>query len=125
VWVGADPAPAAADAPNAQETAAAERQRAWQELARFGPPELKPLLEALEAAWQDGDLPMPEQAFELEGPRGDVLAQVELAWPEKLLAVVSDPVDAEAFKAAGWRCWSLEDPPGPTAAALREALRPS
>jgi len=54
-----------------------------------------------------------------------VLAQAELAWPEQLLAVVSDPVDAEAFTAAGWRCWSLEDPPGSTAAALGDALRPS
>ena len=124
VWVAADPAPSAADDPNAQETAAAERQRAWQELARFAPPELKPLLESLEAAWQDGDLPMPEQAFELEGPRGDVLAQAALAWAEPQLAVVSDSEDAEAFTAAGWRCWLLEDPPGPTAAALREALTP-
>ena len=125
VWVAADPAPAAADDPGAQQTAAAERERAWRELGRFALPEVKPLLEALEAAWQDGDLPMPEQAFELEGPRRDVLAQAELAWPEQRLAVVGDPEDADAFAAAGWRCWTLEDPPGSTAAALADALRPS
>jgi len=111
VWVAADPAKAG-------------RQRAWQDLGRFAPAEAQPLLEALEAAWQDTDHPLPEQAFELEGPRGDVLAQAELAWPEQRLAVVSDPVDAEAFTAAGWRCWSLEDPPGSTAAALAEAVAP-
>jgi DEAD/DEAH box helicase domain-containing protein len=122
VWVAADPAPAAAGGPGALETAAAERERAWQELGRFALPEVKPLLEALEETWQDGDLPLPEQAFELEGPRSDVLAQAELAWPEPQLAVVSDPVDAEAFTAAGWRCWTLEDPPGQIAASLREAL---
>jgi DEAD/DEAH box helicase domain-containing protein len=125
VWVGADPAKGAPDAPGGPDSAAAERQRAWKELGRFAPAEAQPLLEALEAAWQDTDRPLPEQAFELEAPRGDVLAQAELAWPEQLLAVVSDRVDAEAFKAAGWRCWSLEDPPGSTAAALGAALRPS
>ena len=58
-------------------------------------------------------------------PRRDVLAQAELAWPEQRLAVVSDPVDAEAFTAAGWRCWTLEDSPGRTATALSEALTSS
>ena len=125
VWVTADPAMAAPDGRAAAESAAAERQRAWQELGRFAAAEAQPLLEALEAAWRDSDRPLPEQAFELEGPRRDVLAQAELAWPEQRLAVVNDPVDAEAFTAAGWRCWSLEDPPGSTAAALGDALRPS
>ena len=35
---------------------------------------------------------------------------------------VIDPADGEAFSAAGWRCWSLEDPPGTTAAALSEVI---
>ena len=122
VWVATGPAKAAPDGRAAAESAAAERQRAWQELGRFAPAEVQPLLEALEAAWQDTDHPLPEQAFELEGPRGDVLAQAELAWPEERLAVVSDLVDAEAFTAADWRCWALEDSPGSTAAALAEAL---
>ncbi|MFM9088916.1 MAG: DUF1998 domain-containing protein, partial [Cyanobium sp.] len=122
VWVAADPAKGAPDAPGGPDSAAAERQRAWKELGRFAPAEAQPLLEALEATWQDSDRPLPEQAFELEGPRRDVLAQAELAWPEQRLAVVSDPVDAEAFTAAGWRCWSLEDPPVSTATALAEVL---
>ena len=125
VWVADDPAKTALDGRAAAESAAAERQRAWQELGRLAPADVQPLLQALEAAWQDTGCPLPELAFELEGPRGDVLAQAELAWPEQRLAIVSDPVDAEAFTAAGWRCWSLEDPPGTTAAALRDAVRPS
>jgi DEAD/DEAH box helicase domain-containing protein len=125
VWVAADPAKAAPEGPGAPETEAAEWQRAWQDLGRFAPADLQPLLQAVEAAWQATDLLLPEQAFELEGPRGDVLAQAELAWPEHRLAVVSDPVDATAFTAAGWRCWSVEDPPAATATALREALSPS
>jgi DEAD/DEAH box helicase domain-containing protein len=95
------------------------------QVCRFAPAEVQPLLQALETLWKDAALPLPEQAFELEGPRCDVLAQAELAWPDQQLAVVSDPVDAEAFTAAGWRCWSVEDPPAATATALREALTPS
>jgi DEAD/DEAH box helicase domain-containing protein len=125
VWVGAGPAKAAPEGSGAPDTAAVERQRAWQELGRFAPAEAQPLLEALEATWKATDQPLPEQAFELEGPRGDVLAQAELAWPDYKLAVVIGPGDAAAFAATGWRCWSLEDPPDATAAALREALAPS
>jgi DEAD/DEAH box helicase domain-containing protein len=125
VWVAAEPAKAPPEGPGAPETAAAEGQRAWQALGRFAPADLQQLLQALEAAWQDTDRLLPEQAFELEGPRGDVLAQAEIAWPVQHLAVVSDPDDAEAFTAAGWCCWSVEDPPDATAAALGEALSPS
>jgi len=125
VWVAADPAKGAPDGPGVPGTAAAGRQRAWQELGRFAPAEAQPLLEALEAAWPDTDPPLPEQAFELEGDRGDVIAQAELAWPDYKLAVVIDTADAAAFAATGWRCWSVEDPPDTTAAALMEALSPS
>ncbi|MFM8937093.1 MAG: Zn-binding domain-containing protein, partial [Vulcanococcus sp.] len=70
VWVTADPTKAALDGTTAPESATAGRQRAWQELGRFAPAEAQTLLEALKAAWQDTDHPLPEQAFELEGPRG-------------------------------------------------------
>jgi DEAD/DEAH box helicase domain-containing protein len=125
VWVAPDRSTAGDESSGVASPAAAEQQRAWQELCRFAPAEVQPLLQALETLWKDAALPLPEQAFELEGPRCDVLAQAELAWPDQQLAVVSDPVDAEAFTAAGWRCWSVEDPPAATATALREALTPS
>ncbi|KAF0655143.1 helicase family protein with metal-binding cysteine cluster [Cyanobium sp. Copco_Reservoir_LC18] len=125
VWVAAEPANAAPEGPGAPETAVAASQQAWQALSRFAPADVQPLLQALEAAWQGTDRPLPEQAFELEGPKGDVIAQAELAWQDQRLAVVIESVDAEAFTAAGWRCWSVEDPPAATAAALMEALPPS
>ena len=119
VWVGAT-APAAGA--SAQQAAVAEQQRAWKELSGLAPPQAQPLLEALAALWQGADLPLPEQAFELAGARGEVLAQAELAWPDQQLAVLVDPADAGPFTAADWRCWWLHDPPGSTAAAVREAL---
>jgi len=122
VWVAAGAGSNAGDAGVAQAAADAERQRAWTDLSRTSPPQALPLLEALAAAWAGTDLPLPEQAFELEGSRGEVLTQAELAWPEQELAVVMDGVDGEALTAAGWRCWSLEDPPDGTTAAIRAAL---
>jgi DEAD/DEAH box helicase domain-containing protein len=103
---------------------AAERQGAWQELIRLAPQPAKPLLNALATALQASDHPMPEPGFELEGSRGEVLAMAELAWPDQQLAVVQ-PADAGAFTAAGWQCWSLEDPPETTATAIRQALASS
>ena len=105
------------------EAAAAQRLSAWQELIELAPPEVPPLLEALAALAASEELALPEQPYELEGARGDVLAQAELGWPDQRLAVV-DPGDASAFSAAGWSCWSLEDPPAVTAAAIQQALRP-
>jgi DEAD/DEAH box helicase domain-containing protein len=101
-----------------------ERKGAWAELIRLAPQQAKPLLNALATALQASDHPMPEPGFELEGSRGEVLAMAELAWPDQQLAVV-EPADAGAFTAAGWQCWSLEDPPETTAPAIRQALASS
>jgi len=122
VWVNLQVGSQTADQASAQGEATAIRQRAWQDLNRYAAEPALPLLDALCAAWRDSDLPLPEQAFELEGSRGEVLAQAELAWPEQRLAVVMESVDAEAFGGAGWCCWALEDPPADVASAIHQAL---
>ena len=129
-WGGAEESPAIdppqvwipRDSEASADGGTAERQRAWQELIRLSPQAAVPLLEALALALESGDHPLPEQPFELEGSRGEVLAQAELAWPGQLLAVAVDPADIQTFTAAGWRCWSLEDPSEVIAAAVGEAL---
>ena len=68
------------------------------------------------------DLPLPEAGYELEGNKGEVVAEAELAWPEQKLAVVMQPEDAEAFEQAGWRCWLIDDSPDATAQAILDAL---
>jgi DEAD/DEAH box helicase domain-containing protein len=122
VWIPTQNGPGANAGEASASAAEAEQQRAWQELSRLSPEVALPFLEALAAAFQAPEHPLPEQPFELEGPKGDVLAQAELAWPDQRLAVVMDPEDLEAFTTAGWRCWSLEDPPDDTAAAIGAAL---
>jgi DEAD/DEAH box helicase domain-containing protein len=121
VWINRDSGSACGGGASEQDAAAAERQRGWQELIRLSPQGAVPLLEALAAELQGMDQPLPEQAFELEGGRGQVLAQAELAWPDQQLAVL-DSDDTHVFMAAGWRCWSLEDPPEAIATAVRQAL---
>ncbi len=122
VWVPAGPGSGARDGASEQAASAAERQRAWQELSRLSPLTALPLLEALASELQTTEYPLPEQAFELEGPRGEVLAQAELAWVDHRLAVALNPSDVQALTAAGWRCWALEDPASVTAAAVHDAL---
>jgi DEAD/DEAH box helicase domain-containing protein len=60
--------------------------------------------------------------YELAGSKGEVLAEAELAWPEQRLAVILNPEDTEPFEAAGWRCWSIDDPPEALANAILAAL---
>jgi DEAD/DEAH box helicase domain-containing protein len=123
VWIAQNTSSGPAGGSGSGSPTEMECQRAWQELKRFSPEAALPLLDALATGPQDPSAPLPEQAFELEGRKGDVLAQAELAWPDQHLAIVMHPDDLEAFTAAGWRCWSLKDPPESTAASLREALR--
>ena len=55
-----------------------------------------------------GGVPAPEVGFELCGEDGVVLAEAELAWPERQIAVLwpDEPEPAEFFARAGWRTLS-------------------
>jgi DEAD/DEAH box helicase domain-containing protein len=57
-------------------------------------------------------LPAPESVpFELCGPRGDIIAQAELAWEEYRMAFVyaDDKQSQRAFAEAGWTVRHVED----------------
>lgn len=86
------------------------------------------LLGALQPVILKDSLSLPELGYELEGPKGEVLAEAELAWPDQQLAVILDADQRPCFEAAGWRCWSIEDPPDLnavdiTAASIIDALQ--
>ena len=99
-----------------------EQSQAWNALTELGHPSGMPLLNALRAALHDQQRELPEVGYELAGLKGEVLAEAELAWPEQQLAVILNPDDAEPFEAAGWRCWSIDDPPEALANAIVAAL---
>ena len=86
------------------------------------------LLGALQPVILKDALSLPELGYELDGPKGEVLAEAELAWPDQQLAVILDADQRPCFEAAGWRCWSIEDPPDLnavdiTAASIIDALQ--
>ena len=117
-------AAAAAQTPTAQPQEAI----AWQELIRFAHPSCQSLLSALQPVIFKNALSLPELGYELEGPKGEVLAEAELAWPNQQLTVILDEDQRPCFEAAGWRCWSIEDPPDLnavdiTAASIINALQ--
>lgn len=56
-------------------------------------------------------MPVPEVGFELAGDRGAVIAEAELAWPDRRIAILL-PVQggsAAAFAGAGWRVFDSDD----------------
>jgi hypothetical protein len=65
--------------------------------------------------------------YDFLGDDGTVLAQAEVAWPEKRIALLSKDgmEDASAFDSAGWRALPLDDIRDGNASALfqRESRR--
>ncbi|MEX6775233.1 DEAD/DEAH box helicase [Limnospira fusiformis] len=53
--------------------------------------------------------PLPQAGYELLSDRGSVKAIGELAWEETQIVVTLTPEDNEAFIAAGWRSYLVED----------------
>jgi len=55
--------------------------------------------------WSVLSLPVPEAGFELTGPAGRVIAEAELAWSERKVAVILAEQQewTAAFEAEGWR----------------------
>ena len=72
----------------------------WEEAMNLVAPELRPAMEQ----WSALSLPVPEAGFELTGPAGRVIAEAELAWSERKVAVMlADQQEwTAAFEAEGW-----------------------
>ncbi len=96
---------------------------AWQQLIKFADPQCLPLLESLRTAWNGDPFPLPELGYELEGAKGEVLAQAEMAWPNQQLAITLQTDDRASFESAGWNSWTIADPPDQIVHALLNALQ--
>tara|TARA_Y100001968_G_scaffold330354_1_gene381996 strand:+ start:7733 stop:14215 length:6483 start_codon:yes stop_codon:yes gene_type:complete len=94
----------------------------WLEISSLISRECRPILDAIQELNRDQSVSLPEAFFELEGKKGEVIAQAELAWPEKKLAVVTQIDDVNAFEQAGWRYWSIDNSPDEIARAIIEAF---
>ena len=73
----------------------------WEEAMELTAPELRPAMEQ----WSALGLPVPEAGFELIGQAERVIAEAELAWPDRRVAVLR-PEQLEwttLFTDAGWK----------------------
>ena len=84
------------------------------------------LLEYREGMWpvfeelRGAGWPAPSMGVDVAGESGEVLAQPEVAWPERRIALltVEGAGDGPALEAAGWRVFQLEDIAGGGASPL-------
>jgi DEAD/DEAH box helicase domain-containing protein len=84
------------------------------------------LLEYREGMWpvfeelRGAGWPAPSMGVDVAGESGAVLAQPEVAWPERRIALltVEGAGDGPALEAAGWRVFQLEDIAGGGASPL-------
>ena len=71
----------------------------WDEAIGLAAPELWPVMEH----WYGLGLPVPEAGFELADAGGRVIAEAEVAWPERKVAVLlPDQQPWATFEEAGW-----------------------
>ena len=87
---------------------------AWSEAMSLAVPELRPTMRALSAQ----GIEAPEVGFEMTDAAGEVVAEAELAWEAKRIAVLLPGQDRQPFVKAGWLVF-LPDAPE-LAAALTE-----
>ena len=73
----------------------------WEEAMELTVPELRSAMER----WSALGLPVPEAGFELIGQAGQVIAEAEIAWADRRVAVLLSKQRewAIAFEAEGWR----------------------
>ena len=78
----------------------------WEEAMELAAPELRPAMEQ----WSALGLAVPEAGYELTGPAGRVIAEAEVAWPERRVAILlhEQRECATAFESEGWRVFHHE-----------------
>lgn len=115
--------PASGSPPPADALPVAAPSAAWSEALSFAETHAKatfPLLSQLQAPLDALGIGPPEFTHELEGERGEGVAEIPLAWPHRRLAVLEDPRRRDDPLLEGWRCFSLQS----TVAPILEALQP-
>ena len=90
---------------------------AWAEALKFADPECATLL----AVCQETGLQAPVVGFELFDPSGAIVAQAELAWPDRRIAVFLPDQDESLmlFAEAGWQVFQLQQTDAVCAALTR------
>ena len=104
------------------QTIPSNESKEWQTITSLIAPACRAIFQSIRNGSTTKNLLPPQAGFELEGSKGEVIAEAELAWPDQQLAVVTQPEDVEAFEQAGWRCWLIDDSPDTIVQAILAAL---
>lgn len=88
-----------------EETGDERSEADWIEVMALAAAALRPVLLTLA---KDG-LPPPEVGFEIQGTYGEVVAEAELAWEAKRVAVLRGGVESSPFVGAGWRVFDSDE----------------
>ncbi|TLF45937.1 HNH endonuclease [Halomonas urmiana] len=83
----------------------------WQEVFDLADPGLNGLLHHLKTL----KAPLPEVGLDVQDEREAIVANLELAWPERRVGVAIGPEDAKQAREQGWRVFSVSqclDSPG-------------
>ena len=99
-----------------------EIKKSWTELNELVVIECRPILEAIKKLNIDHSVPIPEVGFELEGDKGEVIGQAELAWPDKKIVVLNEEDDSKVFDQGDWTYWFISNSPETIAKAIFEAF---
>ncbi len=97
-------------------------EKSWIELSSLVVAEFRPILEAIKKLNIDQSIPIPEVGFELEGNKGEVIGQAELAWPNKKIVVLNQGDDSKVFEKKDWTYFVIDNSPEKIAKALFEAF---
>ncbi|MFN5464974.1 MAG: DUF1998 domain-containing protein, partial [Cyanobacteriota bacterium] len=116
--------PSARQAPGASGlSATAPPSPAWREVLTFAESyakEVIPLLAALQSPLDARGLQPPEVGYEIEGQRGEIIAELPMAWPDHCVAVLAKDQVATELPLEGWRFFTLQS----AVADLLEAFQP-
>ena len=80
---------------------AATAPNAWEEALSLAVPDVHPAMQQ----WAALGLPAPEVGYELADRTGRILAEAELAWAERKVAILLPDAAAPEFESAGWRAF--------------------
>ena len=104
------------------QTIPSNESKEWQTIASLIAPACRAIFQLIRNGSTTKNLPPPQAGFELEGSKGEVIAEAELAWPDHQLAIAIEHEGVETFTKAGWRCWLIDDSPDTIAQAILDAL---
>jgi len=78
---------------------------AWDEVIEIA----DPAVEGVGLLCQKKGIPVPEVGYELQDREGRVVGEVELAWPDRRVAVVISDKDKTIAAAQEWSVWKMID----------------